>query len=100
MNKIGFYDMKILHENARITKAGSKDWILFATTMMDEFPRLFDTAKNMDSTFHRLKNQVATGKQIVQQGIEIMNTEQVGQWAGVRSFLEQETSDYPDVPNA
>ena len=42
----------------------------------------------------RLQNQVAAAKEVIAKGLDLMTTEQVGQWAGVRSFLEQETIDY------
>ena len=42
----------------------------------------------------RLNARVQTGVDIVNAGVAIMTTEQVGQWAGVRSWLEQPTSDY------
>lgn len=50
----------------------------------------------------RYKNQVSVAKQIVVAGVELMHHTQVGQWAGVRAFLEQETSDYEpfETPNA
>jgi hypothetical protein len=98
--KINFDDLKRLHDGARIAKVGSREWIEFATTMLDEFPAIYDKAKSMNATFNRMRNQVETGKQIVQQGIDIMDTEQVGQWTGVRSFLEQETDKYLETPNA
>lgn len=99
-NKINFDDLKRLHDDARIAKVGSREWIGFATTMLDNFPEIYAKAKSMNAKFNRMRNQVETGKQIVQQGIEIMETEQVGQWAGVRSFLEQETDEYLETPNA
>ena len=97
--KINFDDLKRLHDGARIAKVGSREWIEFATTVIDNFPAIYATAQGMNIKFHRLHNQVATAKQIVQQGIEIMDSEQVGQWVGVRSFLEQETDDYSETPN-
>jgi hypothetical protein len=47
----------------------------------------------------RLRNQVATGKAIVAAGVELMTKEQVSEWNGVRSFLEQDTSDYSTQPH-
>ena len=49
----------------------------------------------------RYKNQTSVAKQIVAAGVELMHHTQVGQWAGVRSFLEQETGDYEpfETPN-
>ena len=42
----------------------------------------------------RYQNQVSVAKQVVTAGVALMHHTQVGEWAGVRSFLEQETSDY------
>ena len=42
----------------------------------------------------RLQNQVAAAKEVISRGVDLMTTEQLGQWTGVRSFLEQETIDY------
>jgi hypothetical protein len=46
---------------------------------------------------YKLQNQVSTGKEIVQTGMELMTLEQMSNWGGVRSFLEQETNDYQDT---
>lgn len=50
----------------------------------------------------RLHNQVAVAKAIVKAGVDLMHHTQLGQWAGVRSFLEQEADDYEpfEPPNA
>ena len=98
-NKISFSDLKRLHDSARIAKVGSKEWIEFATTMLDNFPAIYEKAKSMDANFYRLRNQVETGKKIVQAGVELMPMEQMANWVGVRSFLEQETADYSETPN-
>jgi len=42
----------------------------------------------------RLRNQVAAGLHVVNAGVDLMSREQVGRWAGVRSFLEQVAEDY------
>jgi hypothetical protein len=75
--KINFDDLKRLHDGARIAKVGSREWIEFATTVLNEFPTIYSTAKGMNEEFHKLRNQVTVGKQIVQQGIEIMDIEQL-----------------------
>ena len=41
-----------------------------------------------------LRAQVATARDIVNLGVSLMTVDQVGAWAGVRSFLEQPTEDY------
>jgi hypothetical protein len=56
------------------------------------FPGAF-LAKAKDENA-RLKTQVSIAKAIVQHGVNLMTKEQLGQWRGVRSFLEQETEDY------
>lgn len=55
-----------------------------------------------DEVIARLRNQVAVAKTIVAAGVDLMTTKQVGQWRGVRTFLEQETEDYEpfaETPN-
>lgn len=42
----------------------------------------------------RLRNQVNAAMVVINRGLELMPTEKVGEWDGVRSFLEQETEDY------
>lgn len=54
----------------------------------------------------RLRNQVEIGQQVVNFGVGLMTKEQVGQWVGVRHFLEAGTEMYPpfadedETPNA
>ena len=96
--KINFDDLKRLHDSARIAKVGSREWIEFATTVINEFPAIYSTAKELNNEYYRLRNQVATGKKIVQAGMELMTLEQMSNWGGQRSFLEQDTSDYSDTP--
>lgn len=43
-----FDTLKALHENARASSAGRRDWIKFADTMIDSFPSLYRTAKAMN----------------------------------------------------
>lgn len=86
--------LKRIHDRARIAKVGSKEWIEFATTMIDSFPALYETARAMNTRMDRLQNQVSVATRIVNDGVSLMTTEQVGKWRGVRSFLEQETDDY------
>lgn len=43
----------------------------------------------------RLRNQVEIGQQVVNFGVGLMTKEQVGQWVGVRHFLEAGTEMYP-----
>lgn len=94
-----FDDLMRLCTEARRRGNGSKAWIEFATVMMDSFPAIYETAKGMNSEFRRLRNQVQAGKNVVAAGVELMTTEQVSYWGGVRSFLEQGTSDYSDEPH-
>lgn len=46
----------------------------------------------------RLRYQVEIGKQVVNLGVGLMTTEQLGQWVGVRHFLEAGTDMYPPFP--
>jgi len=41
-------DLKRMHDWARIAKVGSKEWLEFATTMIDSFPAIYETAKAMN----------------------------------------------------
>lgn len=41
-------EIKRMHEWARVAKVGSKEWIEFASTMIDSFPALYETAKAMN----------------------------------------------------
>lgn len=94
-----FDELMRLCNDARIKGHGSKPWIEFATVMMDSWPEIYAKAKGMNQLHFRLCNQVATGKDIVAAGVELMTPEQVGQWAGVRSFLEQDADAYSDQPH-
>lgn len=47
----------------------------------------------------RLRYQVEIGQQVVNFGVGLMTTEQVGQWVGVRHFLEAGTEMYPPFPD-
>lgn len=52
---INLDDLKRLHDSARIAKPGSRDWLAFATTMMDNFPALYETAKQLNAEMVRAK---------------------------------------------
>ncbi len=41
-----------------------------------------------------LRHQVEAARSLILHACDIMTTEQVGQWAGVRSWLEQDENDY------
>lgn len=49
----------------------------------------------MSEEITRLRNQVLSAKKIILAGVELMTTEQISEWEGVRGFLEMETNDYP-----
>lgn len=49
----------------------------------------------MDMEIRRLRNQVEIGQAVVNFGVGLMTKEQVGQWVGVRHFLEAGTDMYP-----
>lgn len=99
MEITNFDELMRLCNEARTKGHGSKPWIEFATVMMDSWPAIYDKAKDLNSLHFRLCNQVATGKDIVAAGVELMTAEQVGKWAGVRSFLEQDEGAYSDQPH-
>lgn len=44
-----FDELKKRYERAKLAKVGDKDWIDFATTMLDSFPAIYDTAKKMNN---------------------------------------------------
>ena len=52
---------------------------------------LMDWAAN---EIERLRNQVDIGQQVVNCGVVLMTKEQIGQWLGVRHFLEAGTEMY------
>lgn len=60
-----FYELKRLHDLARVAKVGSRDWIEFATTMMDSFPALYETAKGMNAEFARLNRELADVREML-----------------------------------
>jgi hypothetical protein len=97
MSMTNICDLKRLREEAMAKGYGSKEWIECAKEFMDSFPAFYDTARAMNSRMYKLQNQVSTGKEIVQAGMELMTLEQMSNWGGVRSFLEQETNDYHDT---
>lgn len=41
-------DLRRLHDEARRYGPGSRQWIVFATAMLDSFPHLYDLAKRMN----------------------------------------------------
>lgn len=49
-----FDELKRLHDWARIAKVGSKEWIDFATTMIDSFPALYEKAKAINKKLNSL----------------------------------------------
>jgi len=50
-----FDELNMLHQEARRKGVGSKAWIAFATTMMDSFPSLHETAKRMNEKAKALR---------------------------------------------
>ena len=53
-----------------------------------------NVARTLADEVERLRNQLEAGRNVVNLGINLMTTEQVGQWVGVRHFLEAETEMY------
>ena len=51
-------------------------------------------ARTLSDEVERLRNQLEAGRNVVNLGINLMTTEQVGQWVEVRHFLEAETEMY------
>ena len=56
--------------------------------------RSLKVARILSDEVERLRNQLEAGRSVVNLGINLMTTEQVGQWVGVRHFLEAETEMY------
>ena len=54
-NVTNFDDLKRMHDLARIAKVGSKEWIDFATTMIDSFPSIYATAKAMNKRLDEMQ---------------------------------------------
>lgn len=53
-----------------------------------------DARRSVELENEALRNQVAVARSLILHACDIMTSEQVGQWAGVRSWLEQDWSDY------
>lgn len=53
-----FDELKRLHDWARVKKVGSREWIEFATTMMDTFPAIYETAKATNATIAELRERL------------------------------------------
>lgn len=51
-------DLKRMHDWARIAKVGSKEWIDFATTMIDSFPALYATAQTMNKRLAEMQEVI------------------------------------------
>ena len=62
----------------------ARNW---AERLRDDLARL--TAEN-----EALRKQVAAAMQVINFGVELMPLEQIGQWEGVRAFLERDTESY------
>jgi hypothetical protein len=56
--------------------------------------RSLKVARILSDEVERLRNQLEAGRSVVNLGINLMTTEQVGRWVGVRHFLEAETEMY------
>lgn len=57
-----FDELKRLHQEAVIGGAKSRAWIQFAITMMDSFPKLYETAKEMNERFAGLEKPLVALK--------------------------------------
>ena len=56
--------------------------------------RSLKVARILSDEVELLRNELEAGRNVVNLGINLMTTEQVGQWVGVRHFLEAETEMY------
>jgi hypothetical protein len=83
--------MRRVEDGARAGMERAMDKV-FQSIAEGLFPSAF-LAKTKEENA-RLKTQVAVAKDVIQRGVDVMTKEQLGQWSGVRSFLEQETEDY------
>lgn len=52
-----FDELSKLHKRALVGGAKSGAWIEFAVTMMDSFPRLYETAKGLNARLSEFKHQ-------------------------------------------
>lgn len=53
-----------------------------------------DSMRQLERETEALRNQVEAARSLIMHACDIMTSQQVGQWAGVRSWLEQDWSDY------
>lgn len=53
-----FDQLKQMHQAAVVGGAKSRAWIDFAVTMMDSFPKLYETAKGMNERLIGLENDI------------------------------------------
>lgn len=53
-----FDQLKQMHQAAIVGGANSRAWIDFAVTMMDSFPKLYDTAKGMNTRLSNLEKEI------------------------------------------
>ncbi len=67
---------------------------LQAAASRASWPEDADLMTEAGAEIARLRSQVTTATNLIGAGLDLMTDEQVGQWAGVRTFLEQDTSDY------
>lgn len=49
-----FDELKRLHDHARVATVGSKEWIEFATTMLDSWPGIYQKGRELNKDFARL----------------------------------------------
>ncbi len=66
---------------------------LQAAASRASWPEDADLMTEAGAEIARLRSQVTTATNLIGAGLDLMTDEQVGQWAGVRTFLEQDTSD-------
>lgn len=53
-------ELRRLRETALVKGAGSKAWIDFASTMLDSFPHLYETAQRMNGDAERMRHALRT----------------------------------------
>lgn len=52
------------------------------------------TKKELQEENTALRNQVEAAREIITRGVALMTHVQIGEWWGVRAFLEQDTDAY------
>lgn len=66
-------DLNRLHKKALVGRAGSRAWIEFATTMVDSFPALYQTAQRVNERLAETHEALALCLDHFESGAETEN---------------------------